>query len=82
MDLYGSLPGLGSTGGNEGYGSGPARDTPGQSAAVRGNPDSATARDVPLVGGAAAPNEAAIPPRYRRQVGDYFQRIAEELKDQ
>ena len=41
------------------------------------NPDEA-AGDAVVPGQAGGASEGAVPARYRRQVGQYFQRIAEE----
>jgi hypothetical protein len=43
------------------------------------NPDLDSRADMPVTGAAGGGSEGAIPIRYRRQVGKYFQRIAEEL---
>ncbi len=45
------------------------------------NPDEAEAGDMFAPGAAGGASEGAVPVRYRRQVGQYFQRIAEETEE-
>jgi len=78
--LYGGLPELstGSGGPSDGRvkhaggGSGLAAKSAGK------NPDAATPGEVLAPGAATGSSEGAVPVRYRRQVGQYFQRVAEE----
>src|SRR5205807_4295106 len=78
VGLYGGLPGLDdSTGGGAASGDqrpGPAR---GNSAASRAG---AQANGPGAMAGpnAAGAGDAVVPPRYRRRVAEYFQRIADE----
>jgi hypothetical protein len=80
MGLYGSLPGMGESYGSGPTGSGPADDPRGNFASGGANPDEGTMVDVPAAGSAGG-GEGAIPVRYRRQVGQYLQRIAEEVEE-
>ncbi len=45
------------------------------------NPDEARPGELFAPGAATGASEGAVPVRYRRQVGQYFQRIAEETED-
>ncbi len=80
MGLYGGLPEM--FGGKEGetadfQGGGAGRV--GRQGKPQGeNPDEARAEDVFAPGAAGGAADAAVPVRYRRQVGQYFERIAEE----
>lgn len=81
LGLYGSIPGItealgGGGGADPAYPDAPG--TPGQPAA---NPDQPTGYGVPGRQTAGGIGEGAIPARYRRRVGQYFQRIAEELNE-
>ena len=56
-----------------------AKATPAERAARRSaNPDEARPGELFAPGAAAGASEGAVPVRYRRQVGQYFQRVAEE----
>ena len=81
--LYGGLPGMPSRGGgSEADGRQRTEDDPGGNfAGTAGgqNPDRDSFIDEGLSGGASGIGEGAIPVRYRRPVGDYFQRVAEEV---
>ena len=77
MGLYGSLPGMGdsrdSRDGQRGADSaGPA------GAQTAANPDETSRDDAGAGPEEAGTGEAAVPVQYRRRVGQYFQRIAEE----
>ncbi len=77
MGLYGSMPGMGDTaemaGGRSGAeGSGSSEDRGGA------NPDEKTRADAEAGPSDTGTGEAAAPVQYRRRVGQYFQRIAEE----
>ncbi len=82
--LYGGLPGMGEAFGGE-YGNAPGPQVPpgGDFAAPsRGNnPDGIPWDETTAAGSSAAVGEGAVPVRYRRRVGQYFQRLAEELGD-
>ncbi len=74
--LYGGLPpALANPGEASGGGEGDARRESGP--AIR-NPDEVWPGELFAPGAAAGANDAAVPIRYRRQVGQYFQRVAEE----
>jgi DNA repair exonuclease SbcCD ATPase subunit len=80
VGLYGGLPTLGGMDGRQGV------DRAGfliQSARAIGtvpaaNPDASTSRENNNAGNAAGASEGEVPMQYRREVGKYFQRIAEE----
>jgi len=82
--LYGSVPGMfGSAFGQYGDGQGRSgRSTRrGASRDERGrSPDEDTLDERLVPGAATGIGEGAVPVRYRRQVGQYFQRINEELE--
>ena len=81
--LYGSMAG------QSGYGSGPrgnaSRGRTGSGAGVGAgvsggaNPDLAPSSDSDTEAKASSAGDAIVPLRYRRHVGQYFQRLAEEL---
>jgi len=77
MGLYGSLPGMGDArDSREGRsGANPASPAGAQTAA---NPDETSRDDAGAEPEEAGTGEAAVPVQYRRRVGQYFQRIAEE----
>lgn len=79
MGLYGNLPGMGEPYGEGPVGEGPPVGPAGDYGGPGANPDAPTLIDSPAEVGAAGISEAAVPVRYRRQVGQYFQRIAEEI---
>ncbi len=79
LGLYGSLPGMGDP-----WAEGSGRDGrettgPGGELGPRANPDEPSMVDMPASGRAGGMAEGAIPVQYRRRVGQYFQRLAEEL---
>jgi cell division septum initiation protein DivIVA len=81
--LYGSMGGMsGMASGQYGepHGAGNAGG-PGTASGSSGggNPDLFTAGDAVGTGTATAAGETTVPVRYQRQVGQYFQRLAEEL---
>lgn len=78
VGLYGSLPGMGA--GQQGEGRQGRGDTADSTADASGgsNPDSPTQSDLPEAGRTGATGGAAVPTQYRRRVGQYFQRVAEE----
>jgi hypothetical protein len=82
--LYGQMAGM------SGLGTGPLghRQTGGAGrgplsggAAGGENPDAASPADVSASAAATAGSDAPVPVRYRRNVGQYFQRLSEELGD-
>jgi hypothetical protein len=78
VGLYGSLPGIAqSYASGSGSGDRLARESgSGQGGA---NPDSAAAEiTIPKPSGAGGAGDATVPPQYRRRVGQYFERLAEE----
>jgi hypothetical protein len=88
---YGAMGLYGDMGGMSGQGSGQFGD-PGLHGGGRGayhggtpaggaNPDVFSAGDLRAVGAATAAGDAAVPVLYRRSVGQYFQRLSEELDD-
>ena len=81
MGLYGGLPEM--YGGKEGqadsFQGGDLAQGAGREGKPHGeNPDEAQAGDIFVHGAASGAAEAPVPVRYRRQVGQYFQRVAEE----
>jgi hypothetical protein len=81
VGLYGGLPAIL---GREGE-RGDARDVSGGKGSGIGggkghgeNPDDATSKEAVAPGTAGGAAEGIVPLRYRRQVGQYFQRVAEE----
>jgi hypothetical protein len=75
--LYGGLPPSMARMGESGRGPS-SRHRRGVSQPSGANPDDGNPRDVLVPGAAAGAAEGSVPVRYRRQVGDYFQRVAEE----
>lgn len=78
VGLYGGLPGMGQNFGDGPQGSGPSDRSPGSFSTGGTNPDESPLIDSPAMQGAAGIGEGAVPIRFRRRVGQYFQRIAEE----
>ena len=81
LGLYGGLPGMagageGDFGERAGTGDEPARGGGGPGGV---NPDQDTLADTPAADGAGGAGQAVVPPQYRRRVGEYFQRVAEEV---
>jgi hypothetical protein len=74
--LYGDLPGMT---GQYGSGYGPKQRGRGRGGAYDAAGQAATWSDPSAGHGAGGAGEAAVPLRYRRSVGRYFQRITEEL---
>jgi hypothetical protein len=83
VGLYGGLPDMLGSGWEFGDGQGgDARRGAGQRGRPQGeNPDQAKPGELFAPGTAAGASEGAVPVRYRRQVGQYFQRIAEETEE-
>ena len=81
LGLYGSMPGITEASGGGGGADSAHLYGPGNVGRGVANPDEATWTDEPGRQGAGGIGEGAIPARYRRRVGQYFQRIAEELSD-
>jgi hypothetical protein len=83
--LYGQMPGLGGVGrGAWGHRqNGLAGHGPWQGGGAAGgeNPDASSPSDAPAAGAATAGSDALVPVRYRRQVGQYFERLSKELGD-
>jgi hypothetical protein len=75
--LYGGLPPSFGNIGQMGHGA-PTRGRPGVGQPRGANPDEAHPGEMFAPGTAAGAGEGAVPIRYRRQVGDYFERVAEE----
>jgi hypothetical protein len=83
--LYGQMAGMSGMGMGQ-WGrrtNGPAGRGPasGGSAAAGDNPDARRSADASASGAATAGADALVPVRYRRNVGQYFQRLSEELGD-
>jgi len=79
--LYGGLPGMVGAGeGDFGEGSGQG-DEPARGGGGPGgrNPDQDTLADTPAADSAGGAGQVVVPPQYRRRVGEYFQRVAEEV---
>jgi hypothetical protein len=83
MGLYGQMAGMSGMGSGQ---SGDPRNMHGgrgdkadSSNPGGGNPDQAGPIELLTGGAATATSERAVPARYRQQVGQYFQRLAEEL---
>lgn len=83
VGLYGDTPLTeSSAGGTEGSSSENSRARSGRDGGNgRGRSDDDEAHDADSALRASGANDAAVPLRYRRQVGRYFQRIADELGD-
>ncbi len=81
--LYGGMPGMagGDFGEYAGEGSDANADSSGDGFGQRGgrNPDANTYVRPPAAAEATGIGEGVVPVRYRRRVGEYFQRITEEL---
>jgi hypothetical protein len=79
MGLYGSLPALGPQG--SGRGTTEMSAGPGSSRSLVGgqNPDEPAMIQSEATGSASGVGQGAIPLRYRQKVGQYLQRLAEEL---
>ena len=86
---YGAMGLYGDMGGMSGQGSGQFGD-PGLHGNARGayrggtsaggvNPDTLSVGDLQAHGAATAAGDAAVPTLYRRSVGQYFQRLSDEL---
>jgi len=81
VGLYGGMPGMIGMESGAGRSDGRSESTPG--AASRGvNPDEPSYDDLSPRDGAAGAGEGTVPVRYRRRVGQYFRRVAEEVPDQ
>ncbi len=78
MGLYGGMPGMGEAYGEAAGSEGSRADSSGDHRRGGANPDAPTLIELPAEAAAAGISEGAVPVRYRRQVGQYFQRIAEE----
>lgn len=78
MGLYGSMPGMGDPLGEGGGRDGPQGGGQPGELGPQANPDEAALFHGPAEGGAGGTGEGAVPVQYRRRVGQYFQRIAEE----
>ena len=81
--LYGGMSGFGEALGAGRMGQGMYDDSRPRFAAGGNNPDRSpsTVRSEPN-GEAGGAGEAGVPIRYRRRVGEYFQRVADEVDDQ
>lgn len=75
--LYGGLPPRFANMGNTGHGRS-ADKRIGSGAPQGENPDDANPNELFAPGAASGTGEGSVPVRYRRQVGDYFERVAEE----
>ena len=83
MGIYGGMP---IVGGMEGWMGNDQQSIMSQSRRTSGtvpksNPDARTSNENPGIGNASGANEGEIPVQYRREVGKYFQRVAEESGD-
>ena len=78
VGLYGGLPGMGQNFGDGPQGSGPSDRSPDSFSTGGAKPDESPLIDTPAMQSAAGIGEGAVPIRFRRRVGQYFQRIAEE----
>jgi hypothetical protein len=83
--LYGQMAGLSGMGmgplGRRSNGSAGRSPLSGGSAAGGENPDARRPDDASAAGAATAGSDALVPVRYRRNVGQYFQRLSEDLGD-
>jgi hypothetical protein len=83
--LYGQMAGLSGMGmgplGRRQNGPAGRGPSSGGSAAGGENPDARWPSDASAAGAATAGSDAFVPVRYRRSVGQYFQRLSEELGD-
>jgi hypothetical protein len=77
MGLYGGLPVSFGQIGDTGHGPS-ARNRRGVGSPKGANPDDLKPGELFAPGAATGGSEGSVPVRYRRQVGDYFQRVAEE----
>jgi len=81
IGLYGGLPALGPQGSGRGTAEfGPGPGSPG-SLAGGDNPDQPTFVEADATGAASGAGQGTIPLRYRQRVGQYLQRLAEELNE-
>lgn len=81
IGLYGGLPALGPRGNGRGTAQlGPGPGSPG-SLAGGNNPDQPTLVEADATGAASGAGQGTIPLRYRQRVGQYLQRLAEELNE-
>jgi hypothetical protein len=83
IGLYGGLPDMFGNAGEFGDAQGgEANRASGRRGQPQGeNPDEAKRAEMFAPGAAAGASEGAVPIRYRRQVGQYFQRIIEETEE-
>ena len=77
MGLYGGLPTSLANMGEFGHGPS-SRNRRGVGSPRGANPDELKPGELFAPGAATGASEGAVPVRYRRQVGDYFERVAEE----
>ena len=79
IGLYGGLPALGPQG--RGAGASQFGPGPGSLGSLTGgnNPDEPTLVETDATGAAFGSGQGLIPLRYRQRVGQYLQRLAEEL---
>jgi hypothetical protein len=81
MGLYGGLPGMGQAMMPSGSGQG-KKDEQGKGGSLGGsNPDLDRNYEIAPEGNVSGAGESSIPLRYRRQIGRYFERIAEENEE-
>jgi hypothetical protein len=81
VGLYGGFPGMDQPIEHGGSGRGNPDDQ-GKGGSIGGsNPDSDHSYESSAEGTLSGASEGAIPLRYRRQIGHYFERIAEETKE-
>jgi hypothetical protein len=80
MGLYGGLPATFGQMGGQGHGP-RSKGQRGVGSPRGDNPDEAKRDELFAPGEATGASEGAVPVRYRRQVGDYFERVAEETGD-
>jgi hypothetical protein len=77
MGLYGGLPvDVGNPG--EAFGGGEGNVRSAQGSPINDSPDQVNPGELFAPGAASGASEGAVPVRYRRPVGDYFRRVAEE----
>jgi hypothetical protein len=78
VGLYGNMPGM-VAGPHGPAGRGGAHPAGMKSGAQSGNPDRSEPSDEAAQSGATGGSDASVPVQYSRRVGQYFQRILEEL---
>ncbi len=81
MGLYGGLPGMAGNYGDGSQQDGAQDDAPARFHTGGSNPDQPTMFDASAEGAAGGIGQGAIPVRHLRRVGEYFQRVADEVEN-